>query len=65
MLLCGEPVYEGISGLTNHSLHEGIHLVVIIDVLHIHTNGNTPMLILSFQSFVTFAFVIRIHITHK
>ena len=63
MLLCGSPVYEGISSPTKHShsdrsLHVAIHFVVVI--LCIHTNGSTPMLILYFQSIVAFAFVIPI-----
>ena len=68
VLLCGSPVYEGISGPTKHShldrsLHVVIHFVIII--IHIHTDGSTTMLILFFRSFVTLAFVIRIRITHK
>ena len=68
VLLCDGPAYEGISSPTKHShldwsQHVAIHFVIGVLHIGIHISGSTPILILSFQFFVAFAFVI--HIAHK
>ena len=68
VLLCGSPMYEGISSPTNHShsdrqLHEGMNFVTIILCIRIRINGSNPILILCCRFVV--AFVIRIRITHS
>ena len=70
VLLCGGPVYEGISGPTEHlhsdrSLHVAIHFVIVVLRIRICANGSTPILILCFRFVVAFAFVICIRIAHK
>ena len=70
VLLCSGSVYDGISRPIKHShsewsLHAAVYFVIITVRTCIRTFGNTPIVILCFQIFVTFAFIICIHIMHK
>ena len=68
VLLCGGPMYEGISDLMKHShldqsLMKGFmsSSYFVILRIHIHINGSTPILILCFRFFCHSSFTFALH----